>query len=137
MLNETTIKVTLLEDEHAIYFQWDHLVLREDVRPAFEQIDRLLDASPDPIYVVVDISSNPQFPLTETVNAAIQGPARHPKLKGWLVVGKSNMARIIGRSINAMTGKRNIQWFESYADALIFVRHSGSSQSLEGRDGSA
>jgi hypothetical protein len=127
MLNETTIKVTLLEHEPVIYFQWGHLVFRDDVRPAFEQIDRLLDASPDPIYVLVDISSNPQFPLTETVNAAIQGPARHPKLKGWLVVGKSNMAQIIGRSINALTGKRNIQWFETYADALAFVRHSGLS----------
>lgn len=122
MSTQKTVQVCYLEQENIILMQWEHLIYREDVRAAFETVSQLLDESPVPIYVVVDISSNPQFPLTETVNGAINGPARNPKLKGWLVIGKNNLARIIGRTISSLTGDRNIHWFDSYDAVSGFLR---------------
>ncbi len=124
MQAEKSITVRYLEQESAILMQWEHEISREDVRPAFQSICEILDASPIPIFVVVDISSNPQFPAIETVNGAMSGPARHPKLKGWLVIGKNTLAQVIGRTISSLTGSSNIHWFDDYDQMRSFLLQS-------------
>lgn len=91
---------------------WQRNVLPSDVRPAFKKITDYLDQNPEPVYVLVDITSNPKFPLAETMTHALVGPQRHKNLAGWLVIGSNPMAKLIERFLVSVTGRHIIYWFE-------------------------
>lgn len=88
-LHTQTVSVESINDYPAVRMTWARIVNEQDVRAAFQQITQLLDESDSPLYVLVDITVNPNFPLITTIIGALQGPHNSPKLAEWLVVGKS------------------------------------------------
>jgi hypothetical protein len=81
----------------------------------------LLSASAVPLRVVVDVSSNPRFPLSETISGAFWGPFRNQMLTEWLVIGASGMAHTIGRTLIGLSRRDNIRWFETMNEALAYL----------------
>jgi hypothetical protein len=72
------------------------------------------------VYVVVDILSNPQFPMLETINEAMT-VQRNPKLGGWVVVGNSTLARLIATTLKNVSRRDNVRWFKDHDAAQHFL----------------
>ncbi len=107
-----------------IRMKWEAKVIAKDVRDAFRTIDDLLNRSEQPLYVLVDISSQPNFPISDTIVGALFGPYRNPKLIGWLIVGKTVIATMIERVLSTTTNINNVLWFNTEAEALAYAaRH--------------
>lgn len=118
----STCTATLIEGLPAVMLWWANHVNHQDVKPAFETLNRLINESPIPLYVIVDLSHKPKFPVIETIHSAISGPFRNQKLVEWLVVGSTPLAQIIGRSLTTLAMRNNIKWFEREQDAIAYLR---------------
>ena len=116
--SSSQITVDMLEDRRAIRMVWPHSVASGAVRDAFASVTQLLKQSDSPVYVLVDIRSEPNFPVVETAVHALAGPQRHANLAGWLVVGSSPAARKIEGMLTQVTGKQTVQWFDTEEEAL-------------------
>ena len=92
-----------------------------DVTDAFKDINHLLNISSEPLFVIVDIRSNPNFPLSATLNGALFGPYRNPVLREWLIIGSNPLAHMIERILSEVTGRKNVRWFTTDADANAYV----------------
>lgn len=103
---------------------WAHAVRREDVQKAFRDLNEILNAVSEPIYVFVDLRERPNFPLADTLRGALDGPFRHPMLKEWLVIGSSPMAHTIGRMLSSITRRHNIKWFTTEEEAVEYLQLS-------------
>ena len=100
---------------------WSHTVNARDVRLAFNFIKATLDESDRTMWIVVDLTENPQFPVVDTVMEALTGSFRHERLAEWLVVGTNSMAKLIADMLTGITGRRNIKWFDTMQDALTHL----------------
>ena len=107
-----------------IKMTWDQHVINQDVYAAFQQINNLLNASPTTMFVMVDIRTNPSFPITATLDGALNGPYRNSQLKDWLIVGINPIAQMLEKIMASATGRRNVRWFENEQEALAFVMAS-------------
>ena len=108
-----TVTAKPIEHLHAIKMIWQHSAKTEDIIEAFEQITEYLGQSEELVYVVVDITSKPNFPMAVTINSAFIGPYGHPKLAQWLIVGSNQMARMIERTLSFLARRKNVLWFET------------------------
>jgi hypothetical protein len=116
----STVRVEPLEAYPALKMIWEHTVLEADVAPAFRKIMNALDATNRPIYVIVDLLSNPRFPMMVTVQEAL--PCyRDPMMKEWLIVGSNWMAKAIEGTLARITRHKNVRWFSTEAEALTYL----------------
>lgn len=99
---------------------WQQAVLANDVREAFRHILDVLNKSHHPVFVVVDIRSNPRFPVTQTIAEGIE-PYRYENLAAWLIVGQNLLAKSIERVLTTITHRHAVRWFDTFDDALGFV----------------
>jgi fructose-specific component phosphotransferase system IIB-like protein len=99
---------------------WQRQVVVADVDKAYEDIEAFLSTAEKGLYVIVDISADPVFPLSATLRGAL-GPHRNPRLLGWVVIGSNAVARLVARMLNTTNRKQIIHWVDSYADAITFV----------------
>lgn len=116
----TTVSVEALEGYPALKMIWQHDVVETDVAPAFAKISAALDATKHPLYVVVDLLSNPRFPIMTTVQEAL-APYRDPMLKEWLIIGSNWMAKAIESTLARITRHKNVRWFKTEAEALAYL----------------
>jgi hypothetical protein len=119
--NQPTVTVEYLNQYQAIRMTWQHKVSYIDLRDAFHSINSILNAASEPMYVIVDITSDPNFPLGATITEAASGPYRNPKLKAWLIIGSNGLARIIERILGGLTGRKNVLWFKSEAEVTAYL----------------
>jgi hypothetical protein len=120
---EASPTVIIEHQEHTdiIHMTWRRRVMSADVYTAFTTINDILEASDHPLYVIVDIRSNPNFPLTATIDGALSGPYRNPKLKEWLILGSNPVARIVERTLRTMAQRRNVVWFSTEAEIEAYL----------------
>lgn len=119
-MSDKSVHVEPVEKYPALRMVWEHRVHSPDVKPAFETIVSELDAARRPVYVIVDLTRDPNFPLAETTMHAV--PAyRHFRLAAWLVVGTNKFAEYISKFLNTATGRSNVLWFDTEAEALAYV----------------
>ncbi|MCU0465554.1 MAG: hypothetical protein MUF38_13420 [Anaerolineae bacterium] len=117
-----SVSLTSIEDRpQALLMRWERDVRPGDTREAFRQLLQRLNQTATPLYVVVDIQSQPRFNLSETVGAALMGPFSHDKLAEWLVVGSTPVARTISSTLSAFTNRKNIRWFNAYDDVWAYL----------------
>ncbi len=100
---------------------WTKYPAREEVMLAFKQVNEILNASVLPMFVIVDIRSDPKFPVTATLSGALFGPQSNKKLRGWLVIGTSVTARFIDRTLVGATGRSLVDWFDDDAQVDAFL----------------
>jgi hypothetical protein len=103
---------------------WTKYPTREDVSLAFKKVNETLNASPLPMFVIVDICCDPKFPVTATLSGALFGPQSNKKLRGWLVIGTSVTARFIDRTLVGATGRSLVDWFDDDAGVEAFLAQS-------------
>ncbi len=116
-----TVEVVPVAGYPALRMFWQHHIERADLQPAFQQITAALQQSTCPLYVIVDLSHDPQFPIVDTMMGALRGPFRHPQLAEWLVCGSNSSARMIGSLLTKATRRNNIRWFADEAEALAYL----------------
>ena len=120
IMSIATVSVEPIENYPALKMTWQHTILEADVAPAFQKIMAVLNTSKRPIYIVVDILSNPRFPMMRTVQEAL--PCyRDPMLKEWLVVGSNATARAIEGTLSRITRHKNVRWFNTQAEAIAYL----------------
>ena len=68
----------------------------------------------------MDLADNVQFPISETVMRALP-VYRDEQVRAWLVVNPGALAKPIARTLNYMTRRNNVQWFDTYADAIRYL----------------
>jgi hypothetical protein len=108
-------------NEMALLMQWEATTNRSDITAAYSEIQRVLEQATSPMYVIVDLTQNPQMPMRETLTGALFGPYGHPMLAQWLVVGKHNIGLMVARLLERTTGKKQVTWFNTIDAALEFV----------------
>ncbi len=116
-----TVDVQPLPNYPALKMTWQQQVAPADVVAAFQAITTALNASDQPMFVIVDLLSNPQFPLVTTIHEALT-PYRHPHLQEWLVVGSNWMAQAVEGALSKITKQKNVRWFSSEADAVDYLQ---------------
>ncbi len=97
---------------HLLKMIWSAYIDGGDVRNAFSQICDYLEEVEDAVWVIVDITANPNLSLNNTVFTAMNAQ-KMANLEAWLVLGKNKTAEVIGRTLSAITGKKNIEWFDA------------------------
>lgn len=117
----SSVEVTCLDEYPALKMSWQHKVNKSDLSPAFQKITQCLHQSNQPLYIIVDLSEDPQFPIVDTMMGALRGPFRHPRLAEWLVVGSNRAGKTIGDLLIKTTQRNNIRWFDSEAEALAYL----------------
>lgn len=109
MNQESTVWIEVLEDYNdALLMTWTARPNQRDVQQVFEAIRTHLNHSSHPIHIIVDIQSNPAFPLADTLHGALK-PQTHTRMGKWLVIGTNHVARIIARTISSFYNS-NIEW---------------------------
>jgi hypothetical protein len=94
------------------------LIERESIKEAFRTLVTALDNTDAPLYILVDLHANPDFPMTETIQGAYFGPFRHLYLAEWLVVNSNILGRMIGNTLASITRRDNIRWFDTTEEAI-------------------
>lgn len=122
MINNLTVHAEPVEGYPALVMLWEHDIRTEDVQPAYDTVTQHLNASEAPMYVLVDLLKDPQFPLLETISGALWGPYRNPMLKEWLMIGSNNLAHVITRMLMNATRRNNVRWFKSYDEAKTYMQ---------------
>jgi hypothetical protein len=123
---KTPVKTVEIEDFEgfpAIRMTWQHVVKYYDLRDAFRGIEAKLNVSTRPLYVVVDITRSPNFPLNATVAEAAAGPYRNPNLVEWLIIGSNRGAHIVEQVLSSITGRRNVRWFKTEAEVITYLQN--------------
>lgn len=122
-MSDTTVDVRRI-DNRTILMTWANVVTHLDVKEAFKEVDVILNKAEEEMFVVVDISTNPNFPLSATISGALYGPYRNPQLREWLIVGSSVVAHSIERTLVNITGRSNVRWFTTLAEAFAYAEES-------------
>ena len=125
----TVVVEVFKECDNTLLMKWQHDIKPSDVRLAFETISDALRTTSSPIYVVVDLTQNPRFPLSETMFSALDC-YHHPNLEAWLILGGGKAARAIEGFLSSMTGKQNVYWFETMADVLKRLQQETNAEEL-------
>ncbi len=115
---QPTVSVSRIEGHNAVKMTWQRSIAPTDVRAAFQQIVAFMEESEQPVHVVVDITSNPRFPLLDTIYGALV-PFRHRNMGFWLIIGSNRLAYTIERSLVSLTGHAIVRWLETEEDALV------------------
>ena len=110
------------QSKNSIKMTWASRVNDNDVKQSFKEIDKILSAAAHPMFVVVDITSNPNFPITATLTGALFGPHRNPKLREWLIIGSNTAAHFIERTLSGATGRIIVRWFETEAQVSAYIQ---------------
>jgi hypothetical protein len=121
------VTVTPLYDYPALIMTWPRFIERNSIKEAFRTIVEALDESDVPLYIIVDLSANPDFPMTETIQGAYFGPFRHRLLAEWLVVNTNMLGRMIGNTLTSITRRHNIRWLDTMEDATAYLDEVGAS----------
>lgn len=119
--NTTTVEVTQVVGYPAVRMTWQHMVKIDDLQPAFQQVTKALNVSSERMYVIVDLRSDPNFPIVDTVMGALRGPFRNPNLEEWLVICGNRAARMIGNMLTKATRRENIRWFDTIESAMTYL----------------
>jgi hypothetical protein len=120
MESNSTVSINLIEGNDSLRMTWKRDVVEGDVKSAFQKIVTILDKSEKPIFVMVDLRQNPQFPLRTTIIEAMKA-YKHPMLTAWLIVGTNSMAKIIEATLSSLTRRKNVYWFVTEQDALAYM----------------
>jgi hypothetical protein len=120
MAADCTVRVEPMEGWPAIKMTWCAQVNSNDVHRAFEAICEHVFTAVRPVYVVVDITASPNFPIFETVVGALP-VFKDPKLAAWLIVGSNSGAKAVEGLLSRVTGRSNVQWFDAESDALDYL----------------
>lgn len=110
-----------LNEPLVIKMSWSNKVSDADVRNSFKQINNLLAAAKHPMFVVVDITADPNFPIAATLTGALFGPYRNPNLREWLIIGSNTAAHFIERTLSGATGRVIVRWFENESEVEAYV----------------
>ncbi len=105
------IQIDRVKEVPAVQMIWGQFATPAEITHAFQQINHLLNLANESLFVIVDIRSNPNFPLSATINSALFGPYRNPALREWLIIGSNPLAHTIERILSGVTGRGNIRWF--------------------------
>jgi hypothetical protein len=104
----------------ALKMTWCNEIKDADVIYSFGEINNTLAKTDQPIFMIVDLTANPTYPLLTTVHEAL--PAyRNNMVREWLVIGNNWMARTIEGTLAKMTGKKNVRWFKTEADIFAYL----------------
>lgn len=115
-----TVVVQPIDGYHnTLVMTWQQIIHPPDVRTAFEAICGALRSGDGPVYVVVDLLSDPKFPLSETMMSAVNCYA-NPQLGAWLIVGGNRGARAIESFLARVTRRQNVFWFDTMDEALAY-----------------
>ncbi len=98
---------------------WTASPSREDTSAVFEVIVDVLDSAPAPVYIIVELLSNPHFPLKQTLSGAMQAHSHH-KMGKWLVIGSNRIAKLIGNVLTTFNNT-DIEWFKTEQQVIQYL----------------
>ena len=108
-------------NHQAMKLTWQYEINKADLHPAFHELTMALTHSSDPMYIIVDLSQDPQLPVLDTMMEALRGPFRHPKLAEWLVLGSNRSARWIADLLIRTASRNNIRWFNTMDEITAYL----------------
>ena len=116
---ESTVQVESIEGYNALRMRWDSKPVARDVRSAFGHIMDVLGKVDKPVNIIVDIQSDPQFPLGATITGGSRAHI-HRQMGYWLVIGENHLAKVIANTM-ARVAQRKILWFSTEGEAMAHL----------------
>ena len=120
---EKAIEVSYDASNSMIMMRWSREIDKCALEIAFQKIMEHLEASPCPLYIIVDLSANPRFPTLETILQTVKGAYQHPKVAGWLVLKANPIARTIATVLAKTTGIKSVLWFNTQEEIDTYLEN--------------
>lgn len=119
-MTHPTVRIERGDAPNILRMVWDHEVFESDIKSAFQKLFDLLDDATQPQSIIVDLTSDPQFPLIETMMSALPS-YRHARVSAWLVVGSNTFARYIAQFLGTAVKRANVHWFDNETEVVDFL----------------
>lgn len=120
-MESSTVVVHSEQDDRILRMTWARAVSHDDITTAFKTLKAYLDHAPEPVFVIVDLTSKPMFPMLHTSFQALPAFV-HKNLKCWLVVGESSLGRVIEQTLVRVSRRTDcVLWFHNMRDASAYV----------------
>jgi len=116
-----TITVEPINGYDILQMTWGPQVEEHDIAVAFRTIASFLKQSTQRIDVIVDISSNPHFPMQTVISETLGGPFNHPQMGMWVVVGVSRAAHIVANVLSRLGSRDRVFRFATQQEALSYL----------------
>lgn len=117
--DNTTVEILDTELENVYCMRWGSQPSVVNVNHAFDVLKLHLHNATSAVTIIVDIRSDPNFPLQVTGRRAL-AITRHPDFEQWMVVGSNRSAQMISNVLKSVVNAK-ISWFESCEDALAHL----------------
>jgi hypothetical protein len=111
-----------LATEGAIKLICPDTIGANDLQIALNKLVDFLTNSATPLYVIIDLSNDPTFSTQAVIDAGLDGLYRHSQVREWLIIGPSELARMVVNVLKTATTVDRVRWFNSEADVLQYIR---------------
>ncbi len=106
----------------ALLMSWQHQVQKAEMEAAFRAVHEALEAADRGLYLVLDLTKNPQLEVLEVVTAALP-VFRHTRLARWLMIGQSGLGHVIESKLATLTRRDAMAlWFATADEAYEYLR---------------
>lgn len=113
-----TITVEPIAGCNILKMTWGAEIDEHDIAVAFRAVASELRKAQQPIHVIVDISSNPRFPMQTVISETLGGLFNQPQMGTWVVVGVSRAAHIVTNVLNRLGHRDKVFRFATEEEAL-------------------
>lgn len=106
----------------ALLMLFEHQIVEDELAAAFQSVLETMEAADRKLYLVLDLTSNPQLDVLEVVTAATP-VFRHPRSAKWLIIGQSGLGHVIESKLITLTRRQGaVIWFETEDEAFDYLR---------------
>lgn len=117
-----SVRIEPLLGYPALLMIFEHQVVREDLEAAFKAVQDALEGADRKLYLVLDLTKNPQLDVLEVVTVAVP-VFRHPRSAKWLIIGQSGLGHVIESKLVTLSRRQSaIMWFETEDEAFEYLR---------------
>ncbi|GAB4571673.1 MAG: hypothetical protein Kow0077_08990 [Anaerolineae bacterium] len=113
----------------ALLVTWQYQIVPEEMAAAFQTIREIFDSVDRKMFVVMDLTNNPQLEVLEVVTHATP-VFKHPRSAKWLFVGQSGLGRVVESKLISLTRRDSaVIWFDTLDEAFDYLQVLDSTSS--------
>ncbi|MBN2469736.1 MAG: hypothetical protein JXN59_03340 [Anaerolineae bacterium] len=117
-----SVRVEPLLGYPALLMTFEHQVIKEEMEAAFAEVHAAQEGADRKLFLVLDLTKNPQLEVLEVVTAAVP-VFRHPRSAKWLIIGQSGLGHVIESKLATLSRRTSdVLWFETEAEAYDYLR---------------
>lgn len=117
-----SVRVEPLLGYPALLMVFEHQIVEDELAAAFQSVLATMEAADRKLFLVLDLTKNPQLDVLEVVTAATP-VFRHARSAKWLIIGQSGLGHVIESKLITLARRpRSVIWFDTEEEAFDYLR---------------